>query len=144
MLTEFRAELANTKHFTKRLVCGTGGGSDGAYADTNIDCSHIGILRCGTTRSAGGPQGKLVRMNGGATQRQRHNWLLIKHHDCFERPGDGDTLLEEDRSVASGRTMAAIVTRKGRPPTPFMLGGDSNWQSDAVWAGTMVSGRRVA
>ncbi len=52
---------------------------------------------------------------------KRTNWLLIKHRDEFARPGDHDALLAADRSVASGRTMAAIEAGKGRSPKPFML-----------------------
>src|SRR5579859_1088146 len=36
---------------------------------------------------------------------KRHNWLLIKHHDPAAQPGEGDAVLQDDRSVASGRTM---------------------------------------
>jgi bifunctional non-homologous end joining protein LigD len=75
----------------------------------------------------------LVRIRSDAAQHQRHNWLLIKHHDRFERPGNGDILLKEDRSVASGRPMAAIAAGKGRSPKPFMLGAGSKSRPDAVW-----------
>jgi bifunctional non-homologous end joining protein LigD len=77
----------------------------------------------------------LVRMRRDAAQGQRNNWLLIKHHDRFERPGEGDALLKEDRSVASGRPMAAIAAGRGRSPKPFMLGGSSKSRPDAVWTG---------
>jgi len=49
------------------------------------------------------------------------NWLLIKHRDAFAVEGDGDALLLADRSVASGRTMAAIAAGTGRKPRPFMV-----------------------
>jgi bifunctional non-homologous end joining protein LigD len=75
----------------------------------------------------------LVRMRRDAAQGQLNNWLLIKHHDRFERPGEGDALLKEDRSVASGRPMAAIAAGRGRSPKPFMLGGSSKSRPDAVW-----------
>jgi bifunctional non-homologous end joining protein LigD len=75
----------------------------------------------------------LVRMRRDAARGQRNNWLLIKHHDRFERPGEGDALLKEDRSVASGRPMAAITAGRGRSPKPFMLGGSSKSRPDAVW-----------
>src|ERR1700758_2164145 len=52
---------------------------------------------------------------------KRTNWLLIKHRDEFARPGDHDGVLEEDRSVASGRPMEQIKEGKGRSPKPFML-----------------------
>ena len=51
---------------------------------------------------------------------KRTNWLLIKHRDEYARPGDGDALLAEDRSVASGRAMRQIAAGKGRAPRPFM------------------------
>jgi DNA ligase D-like protein (predicted ligase)/DNA ligase D-like protein (predicted polymerase)/DNA ligase D-like protein (predicted 3'-phosphoesterase) len=66
---------------------------------------------------------------------KRTNWLLIKHRDEFARPGDHDRVLEEDRSVASGRPMEQIKEGKGRSPKPFMLakGGRAKSQADAVW-----------
>jgi len=63
----------------------------------------------------------LVRMRDDPSDSHRHNWLLIKHHDAFERVGSGNGALPEDRSVASGRTMAEIAAGKGRRPQPFML-----------------------
>ena len=46
---------------------------------------------------------------------KRNNWLLIKHRDEYAREGDGDALLEDDdRSVASGRTMDEIAAGKGK------------------------------
>jgi len=62
----------------------------------------------------------LVRMKNDKFTGRRNNWLLIKHRDAFAREGDGDALLAPDRSVASGRTMAAIAAGKGRAPVPFM------------------------
>src|SRR5271167_2741517 len=56
----------------------------------------------------------LVRMKHDRTRSKRTNWLLIKHRDDAARDGDGDALLAEDRSVASGRDMAAIAAGKGR------------------------------
>jgi bifunctional non-homologous end joining protein LigD len=79
----------------------------------------------------------LVRMKndryGGSGKRT--NWLLIKHRDEYARPGDHDTILAEDRSVASGRPMAAIEAGKGRAPKPFMLSrkGASKTKANAVW-----------
>ena len=75
----------------------------------------------------------LVRMKHDRMRGKRTNWLLIKHRDAYAREGDGDAILEEDRSVASGRTMAAIAAGKGRGPKPFMLGGKSAADPDAVW-----------
>ena len=45
----------------------------------------------------------------------RNNWLLIKHRDGHEREG-GDPVTDQDRSVASGRTMEEIAAGKGRRP----------------------------
>jgi bifunctional non-homologous end joining protein LigD len=72
----------------------------------------------------------LVRMKNDRGEGKRNNWLLIKHRDQYL---DGDAaLLAEDRSVASGRTMAAIADGKGRGPKPFMLTGKSA-NPNAVW-----------
>jgi bifunctional non-homologous end joining protein LigD len=75
----------------------------------------------------------LVRMRGDRYGGKRTNWLLIKHRDDYARPGDHDTLLAEDRSVASGRPMAAIAAGKGRAPKPFMLAKKSTASPAAVW-----------
>src|ERR1700712_5068535 len=55
----------------------------------------------------------LVRMKNDRTGGKRSNWLLIKHHDDDAVEGDGEAILTEDRSVASGRTLAAIAAGKG-------------------------------
>src|SRR6185312_9563500 len=62
----------------------------------------------------------LVHIKHNRDRSKRSNWLLIKHQDEFARPGDADELLGEDRSVASGRSMATIAAGKGRAPKPFM------------------------
>ena len=54
----------------------------------------------------------LVRMQPKGAAGKRHNWLLIKHRDGFERQGDS-SLLARDRSVASGRSMQQIADGKG-------------------------------
>ena len=64
----------------------------------------------------------LVRMKGDRFGGKRTNWLLIKHRDTAARPGDAQGLLDHDRSVASGRSMAQIAQGKGKSPTPFMRG----------------------
>jgi bifunctional non-homologous end joining protein LigD len=74
----------------------------------------------------------LVRMRNDRSGGTRQNWLLIKHHDEFERPGEGNGDASEERSVASGRTMADIAAGKGRRPRPFMLAG-AEFRPDAVW-----------
>ena len=73
----------------------------------------------------------LVRMKGDRYGGKRTNWLLIKHRDEFAREGEANDILAEDRSVASGRTMAQIAEGKGKAPKPFMLRGKT--AADAVW-----------
>jgi bifunctional non-homologous end joining protein LigD len=75
----------------------------------------------------------LVRMKHDRNGGKRTNWLLIKHRDDWSRNGDADVVLAEDRSVASGRTMAAIASGKGRGPRPFMLATRKSAKADAVW-----------
>ena len=74
----------------------------------------------------------LVRMKHDRMGGKRNNWLLIKHRDDHAVDTDGSTILAEDRSIASGRTMAAIAAGTGRAPKPFMLAGAST-KADAVW-----------
>lgn len=75
----------------------------------------------------------LVRMRHDRDGGKRTNWLLIKHHDDFSVEENGASVLEEnDTSVASGRTMGAIASGKGKKPKPFMLQGDAV-EADAVW-----------
>src|SRR6201996_7590528 len=57
----------------------------------------------------------LVRMRWGK-DKEKKNWLLIKHRDDAAREGDADALLAQDKSIASGRTMDAIAAGKGRKP----------------------------
>src|SRR5207248_11401647 len=73
----------------------------------------------------------LVRMRGDRFGGKRTNWLLIKHRDEYAREGEANDLLEEDRSVASGRTMDQIAQGKGKAPKPFMLA--TKTRADAVW-----------
>ncbi|HET7157053.1 MAG TPA: non-homologous end-joining DNA ligase [Hyphomicrobiaceae bacterium] len=65
----------------------------------------------------------LVRMRNDRERGKRTNWLLIKHRDEFERK-DGEAVLEQDRSIASGRSMEEIAASKGRGPRPFMAPGN--------------------
>jgi len=55
----------------------------------------------------------LVRMRGDVKGGKRNNWLLIKHRDASAKPGDGDSLLKEVRSAASGRTLDEIAAGSG-------------------------------
>ncbi|QUD89267.1 DNA ligase D [Phenylobacterium montanum] len=86
----------------------------------------------------------LVRMKDDRPGGRRHNWLLIKHADAAARPGDSE-LLAEDRSVASGRTMAQIGAGTGSAPKPFMMKApgraDAVWSSDKDRSGTSAAKR---
>ncbi len=73
----------------------------------------------------------LVRMKGWSGKRV--NWLLIKHRDEHARDGDGEAVLADDRSVASGRSIAEIAAGQGRAPKPFMTAGGPVVAKDAVW-----------
>src|SRR5689334_8861154 len=109
-----------------------GGGSvqlwDRGYWEPEGSRSAEAMLRNGSLRFK--LEGKrlhggwvLVRMRNDRSNGRRQNWLLIKHHDAFEQAENGNGPSEEDRSVASGRTMAEIAAGKGRRPRPFMLKG---------------------
>jgi bifunctional non-homologous end joining protein LigD len=64
----------------------------------------------------------LVRMKRDRTGAKRTNWLLIKHRDSAAGDKAGaEALLDEDRSVASGSTMAMLGAGKNRRATPFMV-----------------------
>jgi bifunctional non-homologous end joining protein LigD len=73
----------------------------------------------------------LVRIRNDRSGSKRSNWLLIKHRDEAADPAHAVTLLEQDRSVASGRSMAAIAAGKGKAPKPFMQGRAP--KADAIW-----------
>ncbi|MGH8289712.1 MAG: DNA ligase D [Steroidobacteraceae bacterium] len=73
----------------------------------------------------------LVRLRNSRSG-NRPSWLLIKHRDEFARAGDGQPL-DEDRSVASGRTMEEVASGKGRGAKPFMTRGRRAGRVNAVW-----------
>ena len=85
----------------------------------------------------------LVRMRGDRYGGKRTNWLLIKHRDASAKPGDNDSMLIEDRSVASGRTLKQIADGIGRRPKPFMLATTKLARADAVWTGTPGAAKTV-
>ncbi|HTT05281.1 MAG TPA: DNA ligase D [Steroidobacteraceae bacterium] len=73
----------------------------------------------------------LVRMR---REGKRNNWLLIKHRDAAATDAaQAARLLEEDRSVGSGRTLAQIGAGEGRGPTPFMRSRTGRGRGNAVW-----------
>ncbi len=73
----------------------------------------------------------LVRMKNDKYKSKHNNWLLIKHQDKYAKDGDGEKILEKDRSVASGRVMKAIAAGTGAKPKPFMRA--KRFKADAVW-----------
>ena len=74
----------------------------------------------------------LVRMRADRDGGKRTNWLLIKHRDEYATDGDGEAVLADDSSVASGRSMAAIAAGKGKAPKPFLL-AEQAVDAGAVW-----------
>jgi bifunctional non-homologous end joining protein LigD len=75
----------------------------------------------------------LVRMRNDRTGGKRTNWLLIKHRDEYARESKDNKVLDEDRSVASGRLMQEIAEGKGRAPRLFMTAKSGRGKADAVW-----------
>ncbi len=76
----------------------------------------------------------LVRMKSDREGGKRTNWLLIKHRDEFARDAAAtQKMIDEDASVASGRTMSEIAAGKGRAPKPFMLESRKLARADAIW-----------
>jgi bifunctional non-homologous end joining protein LigD len=108
----------------------------GYWSPEGDDPAHA--LRDGTLKfSLAGEQLRggwvLVRMKSGRSGGKRANWLLIKQRDAAARRGDRDALLAEDRSVASGRSMAEIARGAGRGALPFMRRTSKRAKPDAVW-----------
>jgi bifunctional non-homologous end joining protein LigD len=80
----------------------------------------------------------LVRMRHDRNGGSRTNWLLIKHRDEFAKEGEANDILDEEQSVASGRSMEQIAAGKGKAPKPFMTAKSGRAKSgltkaDAVW-----------
>ena len=73
----------------------------------------------------------LVRMRNDKFKSKRNNWLLIKHRDKFAKDGSGEAVLKKEKSVASGRAMAAIAAGTGKTPKPFIRA--KAFKADAVW-----------
>jgi bifunctional non-homologous end joining protein LigD len=119
-----------------------GGGSvqlwDRGYWNPEGEGSPAQMLRAGSLKfrlDGKRLQGSwvLVRMRAARGGSKRNNWLLIKHRDQFAVPG-APAAQENDRSVASGRSMAQIAAGAGHKPRPFMsrtraFGPDAVWSS---------------
>ena len=78
----------------------------------------------------------LVRMKKDRTGSKRTNWLLIKHRDAAAREGEDDALLKDPKSIASGRSLAAIAAGKGKAPTSFVTRKPT--AAGAVWGSKSV------
>jgi bifunctional non-homologous end joining protein LigD len=63
---------------------------------------------------------------------KRTNWLLIKHRDAAAAEGNGDKILKDPKSIASGRTLKEIALGTGKAPTPFMSRKNRN-TAGAIW-----------
>jgi bifunctional non-homologous end joining protein LigD len=72
----------------------------------------------------------IVRMKNDRDRGKRNNWLLIKHRDEF---ASEDDVAEQDKSIASGRSMEQIAAGKGRGPKPFMAAGSKSSAPGAIW-----------
>lgn len=76
----------------------------------------------------------IVRLKGDKPGKPKNAWLLIKHRDEGAVEGNVTGPSDDDRSVASGRTMVEITNGRGRKPKPFMTakGADAGavWQSN--------------
>ncbi len=126
--------------------------------------SWFGTADTGTARipQRGYAKGKLdftlegEKLHGGwilTRMRQREgekrtNWLLIKHRDEFAREGKKNRILDEDTSVASGRSMDEITAGKGRGPKPFVTakrvaGARKSGMEIASRCGALVSGEKA-
>jgi len=64
---------------------------------------------------------------------KRTNWLLIKHRDAASREGRKNTILKNDLSVASGRSMDEIAQGSGKGPKPFMSAARARRPAKAEW-----------
>jgi bifunctional non-homologous end joining protein LigD len=77
----------------------------------------------------------LVRMKNDRLGGKRTNWLLIKHSDAAAHEGDGDAILKDPKSIASGRDLDTIAAGKGKAPKPFIngktLAARETWNSSA-------------
>jgi bifunctional non-homologous end joining protein LigD len=74
--------------------------------------------------------GSWVIVRTKTDDRGRANWILIKHRDEAALP-DNEAPSDQDRSVASSRTMADITRGAGKAAKPFMT--DAAAKPGAVW-----------
>ena len=73
----------------------------------------------------------IVRLKGDGRGKPKNAWLLIKHRDEGTVEGNVTGPTDDDRSIASKRTMADIAAGKGKAATPFMTASGAD--AGAVW-----------
>jgi bifunctional non-homologous end joining protein LigD len=73
----------------------------------------------------------IVRLKGDKPGKPKNAWLLIKHRDEGAVEGNVTGPTDDDRSVASGRTMVEITNGKGRAAKPFMT--VKGFDAGAIW-----------
>lgn len=73
----------------------------------------------------------IVRLKSDKPGRPKNGWMLIKHRDEGAVEGNPTGPSDEDRSVASGRTMVEIASGRGRKAKPFMTRKGA--EAGAVW-----------
>jgi bifunctional non-homologous end joining protein LigD len=83
----------------------------------------------------------LVRMKHDREHGKRNNWLLIKHRDEFAR--ESDEVTNEDKSVASGRSLEQIAAGKGHGAKPFMAAGAKASDPGAIWHSKPAKGPKT-
>ena len=78
--------------------------------------------------------GSWVLVRTKRDSRGKASWLLIKHRDEGAIEGKASGPTDDDRSVASGRSMTEIANGKGKAASPFMTAkgaaAGSVWQSN--------------
>ena len=75
----------------------------------------------------------IVRLKTDKPGKAKNAWLLIKHRDEGAVDGNATGPTDDDRSVASQRTMTEITNGKGRNAKPFMTARGAD--AGAVWQG---------
>jgi bifunctional non-homologous end joining protein LigD len=83
----------------------------------------------------------IVRLKANGRDK-KNSWMLIKHRDDAAVAG-GPALAAEDRSVASGRSMAQIAAGEGAAAAPFMTSEGA--AAGAIWQSNRAEGesRRI-
>jgi bifunctional non-homologous end joining protein LigD len=90
----------------------------------------------------------IVRLKHEARGKPKNSWMLIKHRDEGAVEGAATGPTDDDRSVASNRTMGEIAAGKGRAAKPFMTAKGAKagaiWQSNRTEEATTAASPPVA